>query len=302
MNRATPSKALLRAVSGTIAIMLLVACAPDASNSSLDDTTNPAGLPREIDGARAELLSAFFGLDNSLPVLANLICRGGSGRDGMPVVFSTEIDPETMQAGDFEVVTKAGKTGTVYCASFLPSTDAGDLHTVLLIGDFGDADTDPPEQVRVTGHLHSLDGRLDYRGANVLVTPLKAGPELVLAQPASDDEQDLNLGLARTQGSPCPDEGIAQRLRVTWAGGVTLANGAEPADEERELYEVTVETDMGAQRTITPAALADLGDNDNNHTLCLDTLDKPVSVAFPAGIFTDPNSDLNPATSVKVSY
>jgi hypothetical protein len=47
--------------------------------------------------------------------------------------------------------------------------------------------------------------------------------------------------------------------------------------------------------------LADLGDGDNNHLLCLDTADQPVSVSFPAGIFTDPNDDLNPETEIAVS-
>ncbi|MHA3842447.1 hypothetical protein ACSMXM_14280 [Pacificimonas sp. ICDLI1SI03] len=49
-----------------------------------------------------------------------------------------------------------------------------------------------------------------------------------------------------------------------------------------------------------PVALADLGDGDNNHVLCLDTKDKPISAAFPAGILTDPNDDLNPDTSILV--
>jgi len=35
-------------------------------------------------------------------------------------------------------------------------------------------------------------------------------------------------------------------------------------------------------------------------SLCLGTGDTPVSVAFPAGVFVDPNEDLNPETSVAV--
>jgi len=58
--------------------------------------------------------------------------------------------------------------------------------------------------------------------------------------------------------------------------------------------------DRLSQREITPVALADLGDGDNNHLLCLDTADAPLSVSFPAGVLTDPNDDLNPATSVAV--
>lgn len=56
----------------------------------------------------------------------------------------------------------------------------------------------------------------------------------------------------------------------------------------------------GERREVVPVALADLGDGDNNHVLCLDTKDKPISAAFPAGILTDPNDDLNPDTSILV--
>ncbi len=54
--------------------------------------------------------------------------------------------------------------------------------------------------------------------------------------------------------------------------------------------------DLNAQ--LHPAALADLGDGDNNHMFCLDTKDRPILVSFPAGVLTDPNDDLNPETSV----
>jgi len=80
-----------------------------------------------------------------------------------------------------------------------------------------------------------------------------------------------------------------------------VANGEKPGAAERSLYRVTVPTPDGTTRDIVPATLADLGDGDNNHLLCLDTADKPVSVAFPAGIFTDPHDDLNPETSVSLA-
>lgn len=37
-----------------------------------------------------------------------------------------------------------------------------------------------------------------------------------------------------------------------------------------------------------------------NNELCLDTADIPVSVSFSAGYLTDPNNDLNPATTVDI--
>ena len=63
---------------------------------------------------------------------------------------------------------------------------------------------------------------------------------------------------------------------------------------------MTLQTVEGERREGVPVALADLGDGDNNHVLCLDTKDKPISAAFPAGILTDPNDDLNPDTSILV--
>ncbi len=272
----------------------------DVTSRDLTDSTANMALPSESGDQSAELLSAFFGLDNGLPRTATLLCRGAPGKDGMPVIFSTEIDHTTMQAGDFQVTTASGARGEMHCATFLPATDAGELRTVLLVGEFGDAETDPPVRVEIVGHLHAMDGTLDFRGAHVDVTPLAPGPTLVMAEVADLSAPDPGLGLRRTRGSTCATEGVEQALRVVWAGGVTLENGDEPGDAERDLYRVTVRTSNGAQRAITPVALADLGDGDNNHLLCLDTADTAISVSFPAGVLTDPNDDVNPATSVAV--
>ena len=273
----------------------------EATSTELTDTTTLGGVPNAAGGKSAALLSAFFGLDNGLFQVANLICNGAAGQDGMPVIFSAEIDHTTMQAGDFKVVTESGKTGTMHCVSLLPATDAGELRTVLLIGEFGNADSDPPARVEVVGNLLSIDGALNFKGASVAVTPLAPGPTLVMAERVSGREVDKGLGLARTKGSACPAKGTKQQIRVVWAGGVTLPDGDEPGDAERKLYKVTVSGTDGKTREVIPAALANLGDGDNNHVLCLDTADQALSVSYPGGILKDPNGDLNPATSIAVS-
>ncbi len=272
-------------------------CAQGVSSRELEDTTPNLGLPSSAGGQEAELLSAFHGLE-ALPRVANFICRGSRGKHGMPVIFSTQVDLETLQAGDFRVETKSGQIGAMHCASVLPATDPGELRTVLLIGDFGNLPDDPPIEVEVIGHLNSIDGTLDFRGATVAVTPLEDGPSMIFAEVVEDWTLVGNLGPRRTRGSLCPSDNTVQAIRVTWAGGVTLANGKEPGEVERDLYSILVEAEDGSQRIVTPAALADLGDGDNNHMLCLDTMDRPISVSFPAGILTDPNDDLNPETSV----
>ena len=91
-------------------------------------------------------------------------------------------------------------------------------------------------------------------------------------------------------------------LRVVWTGGITKPGGGEIDDVERIAYKVLIEDDAGELTKISPFAVADLGDGDNNHELCLDTTAKPVRVEFPAGLMTDPIEDLTPATSIGLTY
>ena len=254
-------------------------------------------VAQAANGQTARPLSAFFGLDNALPAGANFLCQGASGQDGMPIVLSHTVDPETLQAEDFRIVTRSGSERTPICSTLRPAGDPGELRTVLLIGEFGDAADDPPARVLVVGDLFS-DGvagdPVNFRGTETDVTPLDAGPSLVFAEVVPEDGWSTE-----GRGSACP-EGIRQVVRVTWAGGVRLPNGDDPGDAERALYRVTVERADGSSDEIVPAALADLGDNDNNHLLCLDTSAPAVSVSFPGGHLVDPNQDLNPDTRVAV--
>jgi hypothetical protein len=277
-----------------------------ASEGSPEQGSTAMPAAAGLNDPQARLLSAFFGLDNSLPLGANRLCLGASGKDGMPVVLSHTIDPETLQPEDFQIVTRSGAKQTPDCVTLRPAQDAGELRTVLLIGEFGDANDDPPVAVHVVGDLLS-DGtrsdltrsktgaRVNFRGSHTAVVPLDAGPSLVLAERVPVSEL-----ATETRGTACP-EGAQQVVRVTWAGGVRLPNREEPGDTERELYRVTVIRGDGTSHEIVPAALADLGDNDNNHLLCLDTADPAVSVSFPAGHLVDPNRDLNPDTHVAVN-
>ncbi|MXX74452.1 MAG: hypothetical protein F4210_11490 [Holophagales bacterium] len=255
-------------------------------------------VAQAANGETARPLSAFFGLDNALPAGANFLCQGASGQDGMPIVLSHTVDAETLQPGDFRIVTRSGSERTPICSTLRPAGDPGELRTVLLIGEFGDATDDPPAKVLVVGDLFS-DGvtgdPVNFRGTETSVTPLDAGPSLVFAEVVPEDRWSTE-----SRGSACP-EGIQQVVRATWAGGVRLPDGADAGDAERALYRVTVKRPDGSTDEIVPAALADLGDNDNNHLLCLDTSAPAVSVSFPGGHLVDPNQDLNPDTRVAVS-
>lgn len=62
----------------------------------------------EIDKSReAKVLTAFFELD-AMPTPSLLLYPKALGKNGMPLVFSQEIDPTTLENTDFEVNTKYG--------------------------------------------------------------------------------------------------------------------------------------------------------------------------------------------------
>jgi len=73
--------------------------------------------------------------------------------DGMPVNFIFPIDASTLSASDFEVVDSLGNTHIPMCAILAPANENGENRTVLLIGEFGTAVTNPPAEVRIVGDL-----------------------------------------------------------------------------------------------------------------------------------------------------
>lgn len=79
------------------------------------------------------MILAFFGLDNSLSWRSVLLWRSAPGKDGMPLVFSYEIDPTTVDLSDFRITTK--KDENFYSPH---SLEQFELRTILLIGQFGD--------------------------------------------------------------------------------------------------------------------------------------------------------------------
>ena len=271
--------------------------------SPVDTTTTNVTAHRDSQGRQATLLSSFYGLDDALGKGSDqVICKGATGADGMPVIFSHEIDFTTMEAGDFKVTTASGGIGDVLCVTLAPADDQSELRTVLLAGAYGSID-DQPVHVEITGNLLSIDRTVNFKGAGVDVTPLEVGPTMVWAEIVPQEEWGLGqeaTELAWGGGDGCP-VGTKQVIRATWAGGVTKPGGEKADYEEGALYKVTVVLEDGNTTEVTPFALADLGDGDNNHELCLDVAGTPQSIYFPAGYLTDPREDLNPETTIAIS-
>jgi hypothetical protein len=286
-------------------LLLLAGCTGSMDLANYDMEDSPISQFGSIDtqDEESKLLSAFWGFDSEAPAMSSLfVCRGARGRDAMPVVFSRELNLETLQAGDFRVVRSDGSEGELICVTPTPAFDSGEFRTMLLIGDFGSV-ANPPESVEIRGNLLSSDNRINFRGRKIAVVPLEHGPSMVLAELVPDDEWYLGRKatlLPFGGGSGCP-VGTRQILRVTWNGGITKPGGAEVDDLERNSYSITIRDDAGSVSSISPFALGDLRDGDNNHKLCLDVEGTPLEVRFPAGLVTDPRDDLNPATAIEVS-
>ena len=257
----------------------------------------PAGAAAQTpDPASAGILSAFYGLDDSrqLRVRTLPLCRGVPGDDGMPVIFSHEVDDDTLDPEDFRITTQSGAVASADCVTLRPANEPGELRTALVIGEYGSAE-DQPATVEIVGDVLSLDGELNFRGAQIDVIPLPAGPTLILAERVA--REDWSLG----GRNDCPAEGLTEIVRAVWVGGITKPGGEEIDAQEMALYRVDLRLADGSVETVTPFAVGDLNDNDNNHELCLDAAGEPLSVFFPAGALTDPNEDLNPDTRIDVS-
>ena len=101
------------------------------------------------------LVSAFFGLDNAL---AGLLCnQPGSLLDGMPVNFQFPLDESSLSETDFEVLDGLGNVHIPICALLAPANENGENRTVLLLGEFGTAVTNPPVEVRIVGELFTTE-------------------------------------------------------------------------------------------------------------------------------------------------
>ena len=279
-----------------------------AENAKYDqaDTTQTNVPPSaEVQDSGVMPLSAFFGANNAFGPFANRrVCEGAEGGDGMPLVFSHQLDINTLQPGDFRITRADGSIGSLVCVTPMPALDEGELRTILLIGEYGSAENQPV-QVDIVGNLLSVDGSLNFRNSSSTVIALEEGPTLIYAEVVPESQWDLGKELSTglrfgAPGNGCPER-TQQVVRVVWTGGITKPGGDEIDDVELA-YKVFVEDDAEELNMIVPFAVADLRDGDNNHELCLDTTAKPLRVEFPAGLMTDPIEDLNPATSIDVTH
>ena len=232
------------------------------------------------------ILSAYHGLDQ-LPFPANLLCGFNvAGDDGMPVVFSTQLQVDSVVPESFLVIRSDGESVVPNCATLHPADEPLELRTVLLTGDFGTFG-ETPVRVEVTGPLLAVDGESLLGLSTEDITPLEDGPRVVLAERFAPDTNGL--------AGECPN-GTAQVVQLTWEGGVTGPDNAALGEDQRLGTFVMLENGY----TVNPIALVD--DDPDNHVLACLAEDSPAQlVTVLAGLFHDPGDIANPATDIEVT-
>lgn len=232
------------------------------------------------------ILSAYHGLA-PLPPRATRLCGRppAANQDGMPVVFSVQINSDSVSASAFAVETSTGELVTPLCATLRPALESLEQRTVLLIGSFS-ADDSLPTGVEIVEQLTDVDGNSLVGLRTDKVTALESGPSLVFAERFAPNNPGLE--------GEC-SERTTQAILLTWEGGVTGPGGADLADAQRTA--VSVLLDSGA--SVHPLTLAD-DDPDNHVIACIAETSPAISVSVEAGFFHDPGDDANPETSIRV--
>ena len=240
------------------------------------------------------IVSAFFGLDNGLP---SLLCNQlGSQLDGMPVNFKFPIDESSLSESAFEVLDSLGNIHSPICVFLAPANENGENRTVLLLGEFGTAVTNPPVEVRVVGDLFSTDALSGESACSEIINlngitttnviPLDDGPSLFFAQRIDASLNECNSG--------------TQTIQVAWDGGITPYISS---DTESDLFQYYIgySDSSGVLIPHAPISIADINDNDNFHQLCFSTSDEIVKISMMANTVEDPNQDPNLYSEIDVS-
>ena len=220
----------------------------------------------------------------------------GSLLDGMPVNFKFPLDSTSLSETDFEVLDSFGNIHTPICVFLAPANENGENRTVLLLGEFGTAVSNPPVEVKVIGDLFTTDILSGESACSEIINlngitttniiPLDDGPSLFFAQRIDGNLNECNSG--------------TQTIQVAWNGGITpYING----DTEFDLFQYYIgySDSSGVLIPHVPISIADVNDNDNFHQLCFSTSEEIIKISMMANTVEDPNQDPNLYSEIDVS-
>ena len=265
------------------------AAAQAAFGRSMLEVGNGEGTCRD-EGPR--FLSAFWGLDDGMP---QQICPTATALDGMPITFSWLLDPASIDPADFTVDRSDGTVTVPTCATLMPANEWNETQTILLTGDFGDAELGVfPVRVQLVGELvgrspNSARSEAFSQLSSPPIRSLSAGPYIVDAW-RIDPALLVNDANASTVGSTF--------IRVVWSGGITdYPTGNEVGSDVTSAYRLTY-LYGGKPVSMAPLDIGDLNDGDNMHDLSFPAIParaQLLTITLPGMLVEDPNGDPNPA-------
>ena len=215
----------------------------------------------------------------------------------MPVNFKFPIDESSLSESDFEVLDSLGNIHNPICVFLAPANENGENRTVLLLGEFGTAVTNPPVEVRVVGDLFSTDALSGESACSEIINlngitttnviPLDDGPSLFFAQRIDGNLNECNSG--------------TQTIQVAWDGGITPYISSD-AESDLFQYYIGYSDSSGVLIPHAPISIVDINDNDNFHQLCFSTSDEIIKISMIANTVEDPNEDPNLYSEIDVSF
>ena len=299
----TARRGLVRTAAAAAVALCITSCAPMPA---------PAEEPVSI-------VSAYWGADDAINAPAGTpgalgasvpapICPAATSADGVPVTFSSRLDPESVAPQRFRV-----NGVQPVCATVLPAVEPNELFTVLLLGQFAStAAGDRTVTVTAQG-LRASDGRAVDAAATS--EPFGSGERVVLAEfkrrppgPSVFDwissPADALVAAYDVGDDQCP-AGSSAVVRVVFEGGIAPARSGAALLDAADLRAFTVTSDANGD-AVHPIAFGDQTgasgpDRDNILDLCLDRVPPPpLRVGVAAGTVLDPSGSPNPESSTPI--
>ena len=203
------------------------------------------------------------------------------GLDGIPVVFNVEVDAASLRPEVFWVSLENGDRVRATEAVLSPASEDDENRTVLVIGDFGSPDDNPPVASAIYGNLYAEDGRmLDGLAADVL--PFDTPGTVVAAE--------------RIAPAPGRCEGAGAAVRTYWIDGLRDVDNQDKARVRLTLDDgQTVVPDTFDDHNVTQQS-----GEDNVLDLCLPSTARAVQLRVEAGAFTDPPGHPNAVVDIEI--
>jgi hypothetical protein len=261
---------------GAWVLALVAACSVASTRPSQAPPSEPPPAPPVVAAPPAPaILSAHVARLDDLEL---------GGKDGVVVVFDTEVDAAALQARAFVVTYLDGEPVTAERAILAPASEDDENRTVLLVGELAAVGAEPSHVV-VVEPLWAEDGR-SLEGLSAPVVPFAAGPRAVAAEVLAS--------------GPGRCEGAARMVRTYWSDEL---RGVEAED----LARVRVSTGEGEGAAANPVRFDDHAiehgesGEDNVLDLCLVDAALPRRVWIDAGTFRGPAGHESAAVDVVVT-